>query len=157
MSIETERARQTRGRYGNWTAGAVGGIVGAFAMGLLILAMNAAVLAVAIPSLYGLAPPPNPILGMAVHVFHGAVLGLVFAGLVAAVDVEGTGPVVGLGLAWGAVTWIALAGLLMPVWLTAVGSPANPPFPNVAPPSLLWHLVYGLLLGGVYAATEDRL
>lgn len=43
----------------------------------------------------------------------------------------------------------------MPVWLPAVGSPANPPFPNFAAPSLLWHVVYGLVLGGVYAVLDD--
>lgn len=56
----------------------VGGAVGALAMGLSILAMNAPTLAVAIPSLYALAPPPNPAVGMGVHVFRGAVLGVVF-------------------------------------------------------------------------------
>jgi hypothetical protein len=156
MSTERQTGRQTRALRGNWTAGAVGGIVGAFGMGLLMLAMNADVIAVAIPSLYALTPPPNVPLGMGVHLFHGAVLGIVFAGLVGALDVRSTGRVVGLGLAWGVLTWIVFAALLMPVWLSAAGSPADPPFPNFAPPSLLWHLVYGLLLGGVYAATEDR-
>lgn len=124
-------------------------------MGLLILAMNAPTLAVAIPSLYVLAPPPNPAVGMGVHVFHGAVLGVVFAAVVARLGVRDTSRLVGLGVAWGVATWAVLAALVMPVWLSAVGSPANPPFPNFATPSLLWHVVYGLVLGGVYAVLDD--
>jgi hypothetical protein len=140
----------------NWLAGAVGGVLGAAVMGVLVLAMNVAVLAVAIPSLSALTPPPNPVIGMGVHLVHGAVLGSVFAGIAGLAALEARGKVIGLGVAWGVLTWIVLAALLMPLWLDAVGSPASPPFPNFAPPSLLWHAVYGLVLGGVYAATRDR-
>jgi len=44
----------------------------------------------------------------------------------------------------------------MPLWLSAVGSPASPPLPNFALPPLLWHAVYGVVLGGVYAAVEGK-
>jgi len=54
------------------------------------------------------------------------------------------------------VTWLVLAALVMPLWLGAVGSPASPPFPNFAIPSLLWHAVYGVVLGGVFVAVHDR-
>jgi hypothetical protein len=157
MSTTTETETDTRSDTppGSWQAGVAGGIVGALAMGVLVFVMNSATLAVAIPSLYGLAPPPNPGVGMIVHVSHGAVLGVVFAGIVGALEVESPGKIVGAGIAWGVVTWIVLAALLMPVWLSAVGSPASPPFPNFAVPSLLWHVVYGLGLGVVYAGTGD--
>jgi hypothetical protein len=141
----------------NWKAGVVGGAISAVVMGALVLAMNPPTLAVAIPSLYTLAPPASPALGLVVHVFHGAVLGAAFAGLVGVTNADSRGILVGLGLGWGVATWAVLAALLMPVWLSAVGSPADPPMPNFAPPSLLWHLVYGLVLGGVYAAVRDRL
>jgi len=155
MSTTTESARPTDLTGGSWQAGVIGGIVGAAVMGALVLAMNAATLGVAIPSLYGLAPPQNPAGGLFVHVSHGAVLGVVFAAIVGAADVDATGKLVGLGVGWGVLTWVVLAALVMPVWLGAVGSPANPPFPNFAPPSLLWHAVYGLVLGVVYAGVED--
>jgi hypothetical protein len=140
----------------NWLAGVTGGVLGAAVMGVLVLAMNEAVLAVAIPSLYTLAPPPNPVLGMGVHLFHGAVLGGLFAGILGIADLDSAGATVGLGVAWGVLTWVVLAALLMPIWLSAVGSPASPPFPNFAPPSLLWHAVYGLVLGAVYVGLRDR-
>jgi len=126
-------------------------------MGALVAAMNRPTVAVAIPSLYTLAPPPSPGVGLVVHVSHGAVLGVVYAGLVGAFGFDSAGKRLGFGLVWGVGTWVGLAALLMPLWLGAVGSPASPPFPNFALPSLLWHVVYGLVLGGVYVATGDRL
>jgi hypothetical protein len=157
VSTTTSTARQPDVSVGNWKAGVVGGLVGALVMGVLVIVMNTPTIAVAIPSLYGLAPPPSPGLGLVVHLSHGAVLGVVFAGLAGALGLESTGRLVGAGVTWGVVTWVVLAALLMPVWLSAVGSPASPPFPNFAMPSLLWHVVYGAVLGGVYVATGDSL
>jgi hypothetical protein len=156
MSTTTETTAPTGQGRESWQAGTIAGIAGAFAMGALVLAMNEPTLAVAIPSLYGLAPPPNVAAGLFVHASHGAVLGVVFAAVVGALGFDGPVEYLGAGLAWGAVTWAGLAALVMPVWLGAVGSPASPPFPNFAPPSLLWHLVYGAVLGGVYAGLADR-
>jgi hypothetical protein len=157
MSTATETAGRTETTDDSWQAGVVGGVVGALAMGALVLAMNEPTLAVAIPSLYMLAPPPSVGIGLFVHVSHGAVLGVVFAAVVGAVDVEDTARTVGVGAAWGVAAWVVLAALLMPLWLSAVGSPADPPFPNFAPPSLLWHVVYGVVLGGVYTAIDGKL
>lgn len=157
MSTVTEQEQETDASDNNWIAGLVGGIGGSLAMGVAVLAMNTPTLAVAIPSLYGLAPPPAPVVGMGVHVVHGATLGVVFAGIVGALALDSPGTVVGVGLAWGVVTWALLAALIMPVWLGTIGSPASPPFPNFAVPSLLWHLIYGAVLGGGYLGVEDRL
>ena len=156
MSTET-RTQTIDGIAGNWRAGVVGGIVGALGMAVLVLAMNAPTLAVAIPSLYLLAPPANVGAGLFVHVSHGAVLGVAFAGIVGTFDLDSTATQVGAGVGWGVVTWVVLAALVMPAWLSVVGSPASPPLPNFAPPSLLWHAVYGVVLGGVYAGVDDRI
>jgi len=155
MATETSHT-VTRGvQPTNVVKGGLAGIAGALVMGALMIVMNEAVIAVAIPSLYTLAPPPSVPLGMAVHVFHGAMLGLAFAVIVGMLGMDSNGQVVGLGIAWGVLTWVGLAALLMPVWLGAVGSPASPPFPNFAMPSLLWHGVYGLVLGVGYAVAAD--
>ena len=119
MSTTTESTRKTGLDRGNWRAGVLGGIVGAAVMGGLVVLMNDAVIGVAIPSLYGLAPPQNPGLGLVVHVSHGAVLGVVFAGVVGAAGVDSTGKLLGVGAAWGVLTWAVLAALVMPVWLGA--------------------------------------
>lgn len=157
MSTRSETATTTESLPGNWQAGVLGGIGGAAAMGALVLAMNAPTLAVAIPSLYALAPPPNPAAGLFVHLSHGAVLGVVFAAGVGWLGLRSPGRLAIAGVGWGIVTWVGLAAILMPLWLGAVGSPASPPFPNLAPPSLLWHVVYGVVLAGVYAVASDRL
>ncbi|EMA28974.1 DUF6789 family protein [Haloarcula japonica] len=157
MSITTETTQTYDLGTGNWKAGVFGGIAGSAVMGALILVMNPPTLAVAIPSLYGLAPPPSPGAGLVVHLSHGAVMGVMFAGLASLLHTDSSGKLLGLGVGWGVVTWAVFAALVMPVWLGAVGSPASPPFPNFAPPSLLWHVVYGSVLGGVYAVTADRL
>ena len=155
--MSTETHSQTANTIaGNWKAGVVGGIVGAIGMGGLILGMNTPTLAVAIPSLYTLAPPASPGAGLVVHVSHGAVLGVIFAGLVGALDLDSPFIHVGAGIGWGVATWVVFAALVMPVWLSAVGSPASPPLPNFAPPSLLWHAVYGAVLGGVYTVLDGR-
>lgn len=157
MSTTTETTRSYDLGTGNWKAGVLGGVAGSAVMGALILVMNPPTLAVAIPSLYALAPPPNPVAGLAVHLVHGAVFGVVFAGLARLASADSPGTLLGLGIGWGIATWAVFAALVMPVWLGAVGSPASPPFPNFAPPSLLWHVVFGVVLGGVYALTADRL
>ncbi|NHN64929.1 histidine kinase [Haloarcula sp. JP-Z28] len=157
MSTTTETTQTYDVSTGNWKAGVLGGIAGSAVMGALILVMNTATLAVAIPSLYGLAPPPSPAAGLVVHLSHGAVMGVMFAGLARVLGLESSGKLLGLGVGWGVATWVLFAALLMPVWLGAVGSPASPPFPNFAPPSLLWHVVYGAVLAVVYAVTADRI
>jgi hypothetical protein len=151
MSTSTEPTTETGVRLADWQAGVVGGIAGAVVMAVLISIMNAAVLQGAIPALYGLS---GGIAGWVVHLSHGAVLGVAFAALVDRVypGRQSTGTVVGLGLLWGIVTWVGLAALVMPLWLSVVGFPMAPPFPNFAVPSLLWHAVYGGLLGVGYAA-----
>ena len=154
---EHDQEQETGTLRHTWLAGLGGGIGGSLAMGVAVLVMNTPTLAVAIPSLYGLAPPPTPIVGMGVHLVHGATLGVVFAGIAGALSLDSPGAVVGAGLAWGVVTWVLLAALVMPVWLGVVGSPASPPVPNFAVPSLLWHLIYGAGLAGGSLAVESRL
>jgi len=156
MATETGHRVQTDVQSAEWMAGLLGGIAGALVMGALMIAMNEAVIAVAIPSLYTLAPPPNVPVGMGVHLFHGAVLGLGFAALVEILGFDSNGRVVGFGIVWGTLTWLALAAVLMPLWLSVVGSPASPPFPNFAPPSLFWHVVYGLVLSVGYVVAADE-
>ena len=150
MATEASTRTDTGLALPDWQAGVVGGIAGAAVMAVLVSIMNAAVLAGAIPALYGLS---GGIAGWVVHLSHGAVLGVVFAALVERgyPGEHAAGTVAGLGLLWGVVTWIGLAALVMPLWLSAVGFPMAPPVPNFAPPSLLWHAVYGGVLGVAYA------
>jgi uncharacterized membrane protein YagU involved in acid resistance len=153
----TSTTTATQQSSGNWKAGVVGGIVGAIPFGLMMaLMLDDPVIAVAIPSMYGLAPPPNELAGFVVHLSHGAILGVVFAAVIglAGLSRESAQKQVAAGLAYGIVLWVVLAVIVMPIWLSAVGSPADPPLPNVSIPSLIGHAVYGVVLGAVYYALE---
>ena len=151
MATDTATSTDTGVQLGDWQAGVLGGIVGAAVMAILVSAMNPPTLAKAIPALYGLS---GGIAGWVVHLSHGAVLGVVFAAIAETADADSLGTTVGLGLGWGVVTWIGLAALVMPIWLGTVGFGGAPPFPNFAVPSLVWHVVYGVVLGAVYAVVR---
>ena len=88
MSTTTQTTGSTA-ELGNWRAGVAGGIAGGLVMGALMVVMNTGVIAVAIPSLYTLAPPENPLVGLFVHVSHGATLGVAFAGLAGLLGADG--------------------------------------------------------------------
>jgi len=148
MATESSTATETGVDLNEWQAGVIGGLAGGAVMGILMSVMNSAVLAAAIPALYGLS---GGVAGWIVHLSHGAVLGVGFAALATSLGDRDTGVTVGLGIGWGVLAWIGLAALVMPLWLSAVGFPMAPPFPNFAIPSLLWHAVYGGVLGVAYA------
>ena len=156
MSQETrsDTATTTGTGLADWQAGVVGGLVGGLVMGAMITMQNAAAIQGAIPALYGLAPPPNGLFGWIVHMSHSAILGVVFAAIATGTGIgRGVGRSAVVGLVYGVVLWVVLAALVMPLWLSAVGFPPGPPFPNSAlPGSLPGHAVYGVLLGVVYAA-----
>ena len=153
-----------------WQAGAVGGVVGALAFGLLMTVLAPDFLAAIVPALYGV--EPIAAVGWLFHLAHGLILGIVFAALVerevvmmhirgdvetAALDE--TGPMlrtIGMGVVFGLAVWAILPVLVMPAWLGAVGFADSPAFPAVALETLAGHLLYGLLLGVVYAVTVGR-
>ena len=90
-------------------------------------------------------------IGWLYHLFNSAVIGAIFAWMFGRRILS-----YGSGLGWGAVygfAWWILGGLiLMPVLLGM--SPFAPlmmaPMRGVAVGSLIGHLVYGLILGGLY-------
>lgn len=136
-----------------WQAGLVGGIAGGIVMGIMLTMQMTPVIENAIPAMYGL---EGALFGWAAHLFHSAVLGVVFGAVLAAAGRTnpslGTGA--GAGLAYGVVLWAVLAVIVMPVWLSAVGFGMAPDLPNVNMQSLVGHLAYGLVLGVVYALIE---
>jgi uncharacterized membrane protein YagU involved in acid resistance len=143
---------------GNWKAGVAGGLAGSIVFGLIMTYLiPAPMLAVVIPSMYGLAPPAAPVAGWVIHLSHGAILGVGFAALLALRPAIGErmGGALGAGAAYGLAVWLVLAVFVMPVWLSAVGSPANPPLPNVSALSAIGHLTYGVALGAAYAALAE--
>jgi len=139
----------------NWIAGSVSGIFGTVAFMLIQFAIGATgSMEMAIPAMYGIAGPALGV-GAALHLIHGAVLGVLYASVVSgaglrryATTIRGGPPA---GVAYGVLTTLVFAAVVMPLWLGAVGFPAAPPVPNFSLPSLGFHTVYGVVLGTVYA------
>lgn len=153
MASETTTAVESQSRHVAWTGGALAGLVGGIIMGAMLTAQMGPVIRVAIPSMYGL---EGLAAGWVVHLFHSVVLGVAFAGVADALDLgDSLGPTAALGVGYGVLLWTLLAVLVMPVWLGAVGSPANPPLPNVSIQSLVGHVVYGAVLGAVFPFARD--
>lgn len=100
---------------------------------------------------------PTVTAGWLYHLFNSAVIGAIFGWLVAP-RVRGYGSAFGWGAAYGFAWWIVGGLILMPLLL---GMPAfaplmMPPMQMVAAGSLVGHLIYGLILGGLYVALFRR-
>ena len=154
MASETATQRRTgTGTAFTWRPGAVGGFVGGVVMGLMLQMQMTPVIEMAIPAMYGAS---GLVAGWIAHLFHSVVLGVVFAFLVSATGLRdragGYAGGIGLGLSYGVVLWVVLAAIVMPIWLSTVGFPGAPALPNFNPMSLVGHVVYGVVLGAVYAA-----
>ncbi|MFB6106538.1 MAG: histidine kinase [Halobacteriaceae archaeon] len=153
----TVRGTDTGTTTGSWRGGVVAGVVAGAVMGLFVSAMNPPTLRVAIPALYGFAG--NGVAGWTAHLSHGAVFGVVFVAALEATPLsryaDRTGPAAALGVGYGVVLWVIAAGLVMPLWLGALGAPVRLPLPNLALPSLLWHAVYGVVLGAASPSLRE--
>lgn len=100
----------------------------------------------------------NSLVGWAAHVFHSALFALLFAAgcTIAPLD-DVSSSLRGstlLGLGWGLLLWVVAAGVIMPIWMMAVGLDAT--VPNLSPIGLVSHTVWGLLLGALYALLPDN-
>lgn len=135
-----------------WLAGAGGGLVAGILMGLLMHYVMGIMTVVG-----GLYTIDTVVAGWTFHLVHAVIFGLLFAaGMTSPVlGKYDFGPVVTtvLGVVWGVILWLFAAGVVMPVWMGAVGM-TSPPVPNWAPMSGIGHLVYGAALGAVFALVD---
>lgn len=147
--------------------GVLGGLIGTGAFGAVTSALGLGFVQSFVPALLGL--EQSGAIGWTIHLAVGALLGLVFALIVSrdAVlpfvvpdpdhDDPNLGPgsvearLTAAGLAYGIGIWALLPTLLLPVWLGAVGNQDLNALPGSAIESLVAHVVFGVLLGAVYA------
>ncbi len=128
--------------------GGVAGIVGGWAFGKWMAQVDF------FPLIAGLVGSESPAVGMALHfviaIFIGASFGALFQR-----DVRGFGSCLGWGLAYGILWWFLGPLTLLPILR---GSPPDWSYQQGGAlfGSLVGHVIYGLLLGLVYAAL-DRL
>lgn len=171
MSTEqSETAATGIGGSAGWIlGGVVGGAIGAVAFGALIWAMDPAIVEATIPEIYGLETVGA--VGWAIHVLHGIVLGLVFGFIVTRKLILGTLRmtvetdalsrtnvwirVVVAGFVFGLAVWAILPVIVLPVWAGTLGADPAGNFPVFAAESLLGHLLFGTVLGLVFATLVD--
>jgi hypothetical protein len=141
-----------------WRAGASAGVVATGVMGLAITVVDPSILRRTIAGLYGF--EGSLLAGWAVHLVHGTLFGLLFAVVTADPGLyriqEYYWKAVGTGVAYGLALAIAGSGIIMPIWLGLVGFGTPPSIPFVTPATVGWHLVYGGVLGAVFARVVDR-
>lgn len=136
----------------HWVHGAVAGLVAAVAMGIAITLVDASVLGEAISGMYGF--EGSLVAGWVAHLLHGTLFGVIFAVILSDPILyrvsEWTWKTILAGAVFGLVLALAGAGLIMPVWLAAAGVESSTSIPNVSVPLVLYHLLYGLVLGAVF-------
>jgi hypothetical protein len=137
--------------------GAVAGILATIVMGVAISVMRLETLQLAIAGLYG--QGGNLIAGWIAHLLHGTIFGVGFAGLLADPGLyrltEWAWKTVLAGIVFGLLLALIGAGFVMPVWLNAVGASPVPPVPNVTVELVIWHLIYGSVLGAIFPYVEN--
>ena len=140
-----------------WKGGGVAGLLATLVMGVFISVMNLPTLQLAIAGLYG--QTGNLVAGWFAHLAHGTLFGMIFAlvlsdpGLYRVTEWYWKTTVA--GVVFGMMLAIVGAGIIMPIWLGFAGFPTPPSIPNVTVPMLIWHLIYGLVLGGLFPVLED--
>ncbi|ROO52031.1 hypothetical protein EDC02_6927 [Micromonospora sp. Llam0] len=127
-------------------AGVAGGLAGGVMFGILMQMMNM------IGMVAMLVGSDTAAVGWLVHLAISAFIGATYA-LLFAHWATGLAPAALLGMGYGIVWWVLGALLLMPATL---GMPTFT-FNNTAWQSLMGHLIYGLVLGIVYALLRPRL
>jgi len=142
----------------DWRSGAVSGLLAAAVMGVAITVTQQATLQVAIAGLYGQAG--NLVVGWFAHVVHGTLFGMLFALVLAEPGLyhltDWPWKTALAGIVFGLVLAVAGAGIVMPMWIGLLGGPAPETIPALSGPMLLWHLLYGAVLGTVFPFVEDR-
>ncbi|OYR47361.1 histidine kinase [Halorubrum sp. Ea8] len=89
--------------------------------------------------------------GWVAHLFHSAVFATVFTVVRSEIPGrllgESVGASVAAGVAYGLFLWFVLAGVVMSLWLNAVG--VATPLPNLGQASFVGHLLWGGLVGAL--------
>ncbi len=125
--------------------GAYGGIAGGLIFGMLMGMMGM------LPMIGSMIGQPTAAAGFAVHMANSVIIGVGFA-IVLGRFVSGTPSGVGIGLAYGGVWWILGPLTLMPLLMgMGLGVNWNAAAAAAMLPSLVGHLMYGGVLGLVYA------
>lgn len=107
----------------------------------------------AIGAMYTLGEP-SLTTGWIAHVFHSAIFGAFFGFIAewrrAANVLENPLGAAGVGALFAVGLWAVNIVFIWPLWLNAVSFQQTIPMPNLAPMPLVGHVIWGLLLGGIF-------
>ncbi len=135
----------TRIQHGAY-AGVAGGVVFGAMMGMMGM----------LPMIGQMVGVPTAAVGFIVHLVISTVIGASFAALFRSA-VTGTASSLGYGAAYGTAWWFLGPLTLMPLMMgMGLGVNWNLTAARQMAPSLLGHLIFGLILGVVYARLESR-
>ena len=130
--------------------GAYGGFVGGLVFGAMMGFMGM------LPMIGSMVGQPTAGAGFVVHMVNSVIIGAGFA-LVLGRFVSGTRSGVGVGLAYGGAWWILGPLTLMPLFMgMGLGVNWNAAAAAAMLPSLVGHLMFGGVLGLVYAWLRHR-
>lgn len=132
--------------------GALAGLIGGLAFGALMAMMNM------LPMIGMLAGSESAVVGFGIHMLISAVIGATYGGLISLTGLttaHALGPGMAIGLAYGFVWWILGPLVLMPTMM-GMGPQFGAAMTQMNLMSLGGHLIYGALLGGVFAAITSR-
>lgn len=139
----------------DWRVGAASGAIATVTMGIAISLTDVEMFAT-IAGLYGQAG--HFVAGWLAHIVHGTIFGVIFAVALADPTLEDVPAShrrsIVAGVAFGLVLTVVGAGIILPIWALAVGL-EGPAIPYVTAASFVWHLVYGVVLGAVFATLAD--
>lgn len=130
----------------------VAGFLGGIVMGLVYQLLTGQM--AVIGSLYGI---ESQVVGWITHMFHSIVFAMFFAVLLDRPKISqrfsGTVTIGMIGMIWGSLLWLVAAGIVMPLWLQVLGTPAQ--IPTLSFLGLVGHLLWGLTVGTVYAISRS--
>jgi len=126
--------------------GGLAGIMGGWAFGKWMEQVNF------FPLIAGLVNMSSPMVGVTLHFIIAVIIGASF-GVLFQRDVRGLGSSLGWGMAYGMFWWFLGPLTIMPAWL---GRPVDWSYEqgNALFGSLIGHIIYGLIVGLVYAAVN---
>lgn len=130
--------------------GVIGGLGGGVVFGIMLGMMGI------LPVIGKMVGLPNIAAGFVVHLGISATIGASFAVLFSGV-IRGVGGGVTAGLGYGAIWWLLGPLTLMPLFMgMGLGVNWNAGAATAMMPSLVGHLVFGLILGALYALLRRR-
>ncbi len=139
----TTAARPTTALVTRTSTGIVAGLAGGLVFGAMMAMMGM------LPMIAGLVGSTSAVIGAVVHLAISAAFGALFALLLPPLGVLAT---LGAGAAYGVVWWVLGALVAMPLMM---GMPAFS-FGPTALPSLMGHIVFGLVAAGVLVALRPN-